>query len=55
MIVPVLHPSVLVCLKLRRWKHIAESTRPQSLAKAWNDAEDIKYLLSWLFDFKQAR
>ncbi len=53
MIVPVLHPSLLVCLKLCRWKHIAELTQPQFKAKASNDALDINFLLSWLSDFKQ--
>lgn len=46
--VPVLHPSVLVCLKIRRWRHIAESARPQSIVKAHSDARDIMFLLIWL-------
>jgi hypothetical protein len=39
---------MLVCLKLRRWIHIAESTRPESKIKARNDATDILFLLKWL-------
>ena len=43
-----MHPSMLICLKVRRWMHIAESTRPASSQKAITDARDIKFLLEWL-------
>jgi hypothetical protein len=46
--VPVMHPSMLICLKVRRWMHIAESTRPASRQKATTDAQDITFLLEWL-------
>ncbi|KAI9807502.1 MAG: hypothetical protein M1825_005442 [Sarcosagium campestre] len=51
--VSVLHPSLLICLKLRRWRHIAESTRPRSVMKAAQDADDIQFLMTWLVAEKQ--
>ncbi|KAI2722809.1 hypothetical protein CBS147332_3738 [Penicillium roqueforti] len=46
--IPIVHPSVLVLTKIKRWAFIAESTRPQSNRKARGDFEDITAILNWL-------
>lgn len=46
--VPVVAPSILVLMKIRRWSFLADSTRPQSISKAKRDVEDIKLLFNWL-------
>ncbi|KAI4153000.1 MAG: hypothetical protein L6R39_001694 [Caloplaca ligustica] len=46
--VSILHPGVLIITKVKRWVHIAESTRPQSMLKADSDLNDIQFLLKWL-------
>ncbi|KAJ5790130.1 uncharacterized protein N7518_007141 [Penicillium psychrosexuale] len=46
--IPIVHPSVLVLTKLKRWAPIAESTRPKSVIKARGDFEDITAILDWL-------
>jgi len=43
-----LHPGVLIITKIKRWVHIAESTRPQSIQKANSDLSDITFLIRWL-------
>lgn len=48
--VSTLHPSLLICLKIRRWRHIADSDRPQSILKASNDLIDIHFRLNWLVE-----
>ncbi|KAL2012784.1 hypothetical protein VTN00DRAFT_309 [Thermoascus crustaceus] len=42
------HPSILVLTKIKRWMHIADSTRPASAQKAINDFRDIEVILRWL-------
>ncbi|KAI4125347.1 MAG: hypothetical protein LQ338_004306 [Usnochroma carphineum] len=51
--VSILHPGVLIITKVKRWVHLAESTRPQSIAKAASDFSDIEFLLHWLVDHNQ--
>lgn len=44
----ILHPKLLISTKIKRWMHIAESTRPQSIQKRDSDLTDISHLLDWL-------
>ncbi|KAK6527953.1 hypothetical protein TWF281_009213 [Arthrobotrys megalospora] len=46
--IPVVHPSMLICMKLNRWSWMSESTRDQSRVKADNDRHDIMFMLHWL-------
>ncbi|KAF3152774.1 hypothetical protein TWF225_003969 [Orbilia oligospora] len=46
--IPVVHPAMLVCMKLSRWGWMSDSTRPQSLAKADTDFQDIVSMLELL-------
>ncbi|EGX45680.1 hypothetical protein AOL_s00166g2 [Orbilia oligospora ATCC 24927] len=46
--VPVVHPAMLVCMKLSRWNWISDSTRPQSVLKADSDFKDILFMLELL-------
>ncbi|KAG9224473.1 hypothetical protein CCMSSC00406_0007666 [Pleurotus cornucopiae] len=45
---PVLHPSVLILTKLKRWTNIFASSRPKSRKKAASDLVDITFLVQWL-------
>ena len=45
---PVLHPSILVLTKLKRWAMNLESTRPKTVAKNDADTKDIWYMIRWL-------
>lgn len=47
---PILHPSILILTKLKRWCQIHTSTRPKSISKAQSDRRDINYLISWMSD-----
>lgn len=46
--IPVVHPAMLVCMKLSRWNWISDSTRPQSVLKADSDFKDILFMLELL-------
>jgi len=46
--VPVLHPSILILTKLKRWATTAESTRPKTKEKNPTDAADIEWMILWL-------
>ncbi|CAI7608857.1 hypothetical protein PCG10_008882 [Penicillium crustosum] len=46
--IPIVHPSVLILTKIKRWYSVAESTRPQSIRKARGDFEDMRAILHWL-------
>ncbi|KAJ9480970.1 hypothetical protein VN97_g12546 [Penicillium thymicola] len=46
--IPIVHPSVLILTKIKRWHSLAESTRPQSVRKAGGDFEDMTVILLWL-------
>ncbi|OQD61236.1 hypothetical protein PENPOL_c018G08730 [Penicillium polonicum] len=43
--IPIVHPSVLILTKIKRWYSFAESTRPQSETKAGGDFEDMTAML----------
>ena len=45
---PILHPSVLILTKLKRWCQTRTSTRPRTAAKAKSDRRDIEYLINWM-------
>ncbi|KDQ24262.1 hypothetical protein PLEOSDRAFT_1016467, partial [Pleurotus ostreatus PC15] len=45
---PVLHPSILILTKLKRWTNIFASSRPKSRKKAASDLVDITFLVQWL-------
>ncbi|KAM5474602.1 hypothetical protein MferCBS49748_000008 [Microsporum ferrugineum] len=45
---PFLHPGILILTKLKRWMHIADSTRPASILRAAHDLNDMKTILEWL-------
>jgi len=44
----ILHPSILILTKIKRWVVISTSTRPETKIKARSDQRDIEYLLEWL-------
>ncbi|KAK2755525.1 hypothetical protein FQN54_006465 [Arachnomyces sp. PD_36] len=46
--IPVIHPSVLISTKVKRWKSIAASTRPETAEQATRDIVDIEIILQWL-------
>jgi len=46
--VPVLHPSILVLTKLKRWAMNVESTRPKTKRKNATDAADMGWMINWL-------
>ena len=46
--VPVLHPSILILTKLKRWATTVESTRPKTKEKNAADAADIEWMIIWL-------
>ncbi|EEQ29137.1 hypothetical protein McanMca71_000818 [Microsporum canis] len=47
-LMPFLHPGILTLTKLKRWMHIADSTRPASMSRAADDMSDMKTILEWL-------
>jgi hypothetical protein len=46
--VPVLHPSILVLTKLKRWATNVDSNRPKTVKKNSTDATDIRFVFNWL-------
>ncbi|KIL67782.1 hypothetical protein M378DRAFT_9060 [Amanita muscaria Koide BX008] len=56
---PILHPSILILTKLKRWCQTHTSTRPLTRRKAMSDRQDIEYLILWMsnrsmtIDFEQ--
>ncbi|KAK6544242.1 hypothetical protein TWF694_000945 [Orbilia ellipsospora] len=48
--IPLVHPSIIVCLKVGRWAWMSESARPRSRVKAKQDLHDILFLLKWLVE-----
>ncbi|KZT10200.1 uncharacterized protein LAESUDRAFT_694863 [Laetiporus sulphureus 93-53] len=47
---PILHPSVLILTKLKRWCMICDSTRPRTKLKYTNDERDLRFMVRWLLD-----
>jgi hypothetical protein len=43
--IPILHPSILILTKLKRWTQIYQSTRPRTKSKALSDRTDIDFLI----------
>ncbi|KAJ6263784.1 hypothetical protein Dda_2356 [Drechslerella dactyloides] len=48
--IPIIHPSLLICLKMSRWSWMSDSSRPASALKAQGDLTDIMFLLRWLVE-----
>ncbi|KAH9846222.1 hypothetical protein C2E23DRAFT_872468 [Lenzites betulinus] len=48
--IKILHPTILIFTKLKRWSLGYTSTRPQTLRKVASDRSDIQYLVKWLVD-----
>ncbi|KAF8964813.1 hypothetical protein BDZ97DRAFT_865663 [Flammula alnicola] len=46
--IALLHPSILILTKMKRWYHNHESTRPKTVLKNKSDQSDIDFLLYWL-------
>ena len=46
--IPLLHPSVLILTKLKRWYTTLPSTRPKTMLKHRSDEGDIDYMVHWL-------
>jgi hypothetical protein len=42
-----MHPTMIFMAQLRRWVHIADSTRPESSRKCQADKKDMETLLRW--------
>jgi hypothetical protein len=48
--VPILHPTILILTKLKRWTVTFCSTRPKTRAKCASDAADLEYIIQWMFE-----
>ncbi|KAF8901180.1 hypothetical protein CPB84DRAFT_1747185 [Gymnopilus junonius] len=48
--IPLLHPTILILTKFKRWSMNCNSTRPKTVRKNRTDRQDIDYLLLWLAD-----
>ncbi|KAH9902584.1 hypothetical protein C8Q73DRAFT_634144 [Cubamyces lactineus] len=46
--VRLLHPSILILTKLKRWSTGYTSTRPKTVRKVASDNNDIRYMIGWL-------
>ena len=46
--IPLLHPSVVILTKLKRWYTTLPSTRPKTMLKHRSDEGDIDYMVHWL-------
>lgn len=46
--IPILHPSILILTKLKRWTVNRTSTREKTKTKIATDRADIEYLIIWL-------
>ncbi|KAI0062296.1 hypothetical protein BV25DRAFT_1991595 [Artomyces pyxidatus] len=44
----ILHPSVLILTKLKRWAQNHDSTRPKTVLKNKSDQNDLDYIIYWL-------
>ncbi|KAI0089716.1 hypothetical protein BDY19DRAFT_992689 [Irpex rosettiformis] len=47
--IPILHPTILILTKLKRWSTTHPSTRPQTITKTRIDKNDITFMLTYLF------
>ncbi|EMD38753.1 hypothetical protein CERSUDRAFT_122328, partial [Gelatoporia subvermispora B] len=46
--IKILHPSVLILTKFKRWSVSHTSTRPKTIRKVASDTNDINFLILWL-------
>ena len=46
--IPLLHPSILILTKFKRWSTTYTSTRPKTLRKVDTDRNDIRFMVDWL-------
>lgn len=46
--IPILHPSVLIITKLKRWTQNCSSTRPKTIQQHSNDEQDLFLLIDWM-------
>ncbi|KAF9559778.1 hypothetical protein CPC08DRAFT_637319 [Agrocybe pediades] len=46
--IPILHPSVLILTKMKRWAHSCESTFPKTVLKNASDQADLEFMIVWL-------
>ncbi|TBU39758.1 hypothetical protein BD309DRAFT_871641 [Dichomitus squalens] len=44
----ILHPSILIMTKFKRWSMSYTSTRPQTMKKVASDLNDIRFMIDWL-------
>ena len=47
-VIEILHPSILILTKMKRWYHNLESTRPATVRKNISDRRDLDFLVLWL-------
>ncbi|KZT11951.1 uncharacterized protein LAESUDRAFT_746734 [Laetiporus sulphureus 93-53] len=47
---PILHPSVLILTKLKRWSMNCDSTGPKTKVKCVSDEQDLAFMIGWLLD-----
>jgi hypothetical protein len=47
-LVHILHPSILILTKLKRWDKCYDSTRPKTMLKNQSDQRDIEFIIDWL-------
>lgn len=48
--IPILHPTILILTKLKRWSTTRSSTRPKTIFKARTDKRDIIFMIAYLSD-----
>ncbi|GBE90122.1 hypothetical protein SCP_1801460 [Sparassis crispa] len=46
--ITILHPSILILTKFKRWSVSHMSTRPKTVRKTASDRDDINFLIAWL-------
>lgn len=46
--IPILHPSILIITKLKRWIQNCSPTRPKSIQQHSNDEQDLFLLIDWM-------
>lgn len=49
-VIQILHPSVLILTKLKRWAMNCDSTRPKTVQKSDSDKFDLDFMIFWLHD-----
>ncbi|KAI1797423.1 hypothetical protein LXA43DRAFT_878055 [Ganoderma leucocontextum] len=49
----ILHPSILILTKFKRWSTSYTSTRPKTIRKTASDHRDIRFIIDWLFEHRE--